>query len=110
MPAAEGARREGAGGSAGLGAGARRWGGSGGRRAGPMRGRGRDPRRNGGRGSRAAEAGPGQTRCGLWAVRGSRFAAEPLLIADNGAGCLLRAGRQLAIHRERCVTQMSPGS
>lgn len=66
------------------------------------------------RGGRGAGLGPGQgsgrrtarslRRSGLY------FAAETLLSADNGAGCLLRAGRQLAIHRERCVTQMSRGS
>lgn len=47
---------------------------------------------------------------GLPSGEGPRFAAATLLSADNGAGCLLRAGRQLAIHRERCVTQMSRGS
>lgn len=66
------------------------------------------------RGGRGTGPGPGQgsgrrtarslRRAGLY------FAAETLLSADNGAGCLLRAGRQLAIHRERCVTQMSRGS
>ncbi|XP_029891820.1 translation initiation factor IF-2-like isoform X2 [Aquila chrysaetos chrysaetos] len=68
------------------------------------------------RGSWAAEEagarrqGPG--RCTARSLRraGPYFAAETLLSADNGAGCLLRAGRQLAIHRERCVTQMSRGS
>lgn len=52
----------------------------------------------------------GCSRRGLPGGEGPRFAAATLLSADNGAGCLLRAGRQLAIHRERCVTQMSRGS
>lgn len=54
--------------------------------------------------------GPGRRTARSLRRAGPYFAAETLLSADNGAGCLLRAGRQLAIHRERCVTQMSRGS